>query len=138
MTKDRYIYPAVFDYALEGISVSFPDLPGAQTCGDNDEEALQMAKECLALHLYGMEQDGEDIPDASRAVDIVNEMNQTIALIEVWMPPFRDEMAEKAVKKTLTIPKWLNDVAEENNVNFSRILQDALKSYLDVKERKKG
>ena len=47
------------------------------------------------------------------------------------------EMAEKAVKKTLTIPKWLNDVAEENNVNFSRILQDALKSYLDVKERKK-
>ena len=51
------------------------------------------------------------------------------------MPPVRDEMAERAVKKTLTIPKWLNDLAEENKVNFSRILQDGLKEYLGVKSR---
>ena len=58
MKKDRYVYPAVFDYADDGISVSFPDLPGALTCGDTDEEALRMARECMALHLYGMEQIG--------------------------------------------------------------------------------
>jgi len=138
MKKDRYIYPAVFDYSPDGISVSFPDLPGALTCGDDDEDALRMAKECLALYLYDSEESDEVIPEPTRAVDVSVESSQTVVLVEAWMPPFRDEMAEKAVKKTLTIPKWLNDVAEENNVNFSRVLQDALKSYLGVKERKKA
>nr|WP_290912190.1 type II toxin-antitoxin system HicB family antitoxin [Anoxybacillus sp.] len=51
MKKDRYIYPAIFDYDSDGICVEFPDLPGCFTCGDKEEEALQMAKEALALHL---------------------------------------------------------------------------------------
>ncbi|WCF09572.1 type II toxin-antitoxin system HicB family antitoxin [Paenibacillus thiaminolyticus] len=134
--KDRYIFPAIFDYADDGISVEFPDLPGALTCGETDEEALSMAKECLALHLYGMEKDGDTIPEPTRTLSVEHEANQTVVLIDVWMPPFRDYMAEKAVKKTLTIPKWLNDAAEEANVNFSRILQDGLKSYLGVTDRK--
>ncbi|WP_212942601.1 hypothetical protein [Paenibacillus antibioticophila] len=58
-------------------------------------------------------------------------------LIDVWMPPVRDNMAERAVKKTLTIPKWLDDIAAENKVNYSHILQDALKEYLGVNMRKK-
>ncbi|MGP0579175.1 type II toxin-antitoxin system HicB family antitoxin [Paenibacillus peoriae] len=135
--KNRYVYPAIFDYADDGISVSFPDLPGAYTCGDTDEEALYMAKDCLALHLYGMEADGDDIPEASRLVSVVTEANQSVVLIDVWMPPFRDKMANKAVKKTLTIPQWLDDLAAENKVNYSHILQDALKDYLGVTERKK-
>ncbi|BCJ87055.1 hypothetical protein [Effusibacillus dendaii] len=52
------------------------------------------------------------------------------------MPPFRDEMEEKAVKKTLTIPKWLDDLAQDHKVNFSHVLQDALKKYLGVNQRK--
>ncbi|MCU6709335.1 type II toxin-antitoxin system HicB family antitoxin [Paenibacillus sp. J5C_2022] len=131
--KDRYIYPAIFSYEPDGISVEFPDLPGAFTCGDTDEEALRMARECMALHLYGMESDGDGIPAASRTIDVKVGDNQAVVLVEAWMPPFRDEMEQKAVKKTLTIPKWLDELAVENNVNFSRILQDALKSYLDVK-----
>ncbi|MFF2890780.1 type II toxin-antitoxin system HicB family antitoxin [Paenibacillus sp. NPDC057967] len=130
--KDRYIFPALLDYAEDGISVSFPDLPGAFTCGDNDEEAFRMAKECLALHIYGMEQDSEDIPTPKKVQDISVLENQVIAAIEVWMPPFRHEMEQKAVKKTLTIPKWLDELAVENNVNFSRILQDGLKAHLGV------
>ncbi|WP_337102350.1 type II toxin-antitoxin system HicB family antitoxin [Paenibacillus sp. YIM B09110] len=135
--KDRYVYPAVFDYADDGISVEFPDLPGALTCGDTDEEALCMARECMALHIYGMEQDGDAIPQPTRSIDVQTAANQTVVLIEAWMPPFRDEMAEKAVKKTLTIPKWLDELAVENNVNFSRVLQDGLKTHLGVTERKK-
>lgn len=134
--KDRYIFPAIFDYADDGISVRFPDLPGAFSCGETDEEALRMAKECLAVHLYGMEQDGEVIPEPTRTLDLRLDANESAVLVDVWMPPFRDYMAEKAVKKTLTIPKWLNDAAEEANVNFSRILQDGLKSYLGVSDRK--
>lgn len=137
ITKDRYVFPAVFDYADDGISVEFPDLPGALTCGDTDEEALYMAKDCLALHLYGMEEDGDEIPGPTRVPDVVVEPNQTVVLIDVWMPPFRDKMADRAVKKTLTIPKWLDDLAAEHKVNYSHVLQDALKTYLGVSERKK-
>ncbi|GKS11926.1 HicB family protein [Paenibacillus chitinolyticus] len=133
--KERYIYPAVFDYADDGISVEFPDLPGALTSGDTDEEALRMAKECLALHLYGMERDNDEIPSPTKALDVTVESNQTVVLIDVWMPPFRDYMANKAVKKTLTIPQWLNDTAEEANVNFSRILQDGLKAHLGINDK---
>ncbi|WP_018130582.1 type II toxin-antitoxin system HicB family antitoxin [Effusibacillus pohliae] len=134
--KDRYIYPAIFDYAEDGISVEFPDLLGCLTCGDTDEEALHNAKEAMALHLYGMEQDGDPIPAPTPVSKLRPEENQVVVLVEVWMPPFRDEMENRAVKKTLTIPKWLNDLAEEHKVNFSHVLQDALKRYLGVERRK--
>jgi len=136
MGKDRYVYPAIFDYADDGISIEFPDLPGCLTCGDTEEEALAMAKEALALHLYGMEQDGEPIPEPTPAHKIKVGESQAVVLVDVWMPPFRDEVRERAVKKTLTIPKWLNDLAEANNVNFSRVLQNALKDYLGLSEPK--
>ncbi|WIF94095.1 type II toxin-antitoxin system HicB family antitoxin [Caminicella sporogenes] len=134
MYKDRYIYPAIFDYAEDGITVEFPDIPGCITCGATTEEALKNAKEALELNLYGMEEDGEEIPKASEPKDIKLETNQTIVLVEVWMIPVRDYMRNKSVKKTLTIPKWLNDLAEENKVNFSQILQKGLKEYLGIKE----
>jgi predicted RNase H-like HicB family nuclease len=57
--NERYIYPAIFNYAEDGISVSFPDIEGCFSCADTDEEAVQMAEEALELHLYGMEHDGE-------------------------------------------------------------------------------
>ncbi|MOA52232.1 hypothetical protein D3C78_1754920 [compost metagenome] len=84
-----------------------------------------------------MEQDGDAIPEPTRATDVQVAATQAAVLIDVWMPPFRDEMAERAVKKTLTIPKWLDELAAESNVNYSRILQDGLKAHLGVTERKK-
>ncbi|KPC97443.1 hypothetical protein LR69_04362 [Geobacillus sp. BCO2] len=133
--KDRYIYPAIFDYSSDGISVEFPDLPGCFTCGDTEEEAFKMAKEAMALHLYGLEQENEEIPQPSKVSEIQTENNQVIVFIEVWMPPFRHEMENKAVKKTLTIPKWLDDLAKEHNVNYSQILQEALKKHLGATDR---
>lgn len=130
--KDHYIYPAIFSFDADGISVEFPDLPGCLTCGDNEEEALSMAKDALKLHLYGLEEDNDDIPQPSSLSKLELEQNQIPILIEVWMPPFRDEMSNKAIKKTLTIPKWLNDLAEREKVNFSQILQGALKNYLGI------
>lgn len=130
---DRYIYPALFEVGDEkGYTVTFPDLPGCITEGDSMEEALHMAKEALELHMYGVEEDGEAIPDPSQPEKIVAPANTFVSLVEVWMPMVRDEMENRAIKKTLTIPKWLNDVAEKNKVNFSQILQSALKEYLGV------
>lgn len=128
--KDRYIYPAIFDYADDGITVEFPDLPGCVTCGDTDEEAFKMAREALALHLYGMEEDNEEIPTPSKVSEIKTEDNQSIALIDVWMPIYRHEIENRSVKKTLTIPKWLDDLGNEHGVNYSQLLQEALKRHL--------
>lgn len=132
MYKDRYIYPAIFNYAEDGISVEFPDIPGCLTCGNSTEEALKNAKEALELNMYGIEEDGEEIPESSEPRNIRLEGDQIIVLVEAWMIPVRDYMKNKAVKKTLTIPKWLNDMAEEHRVNFSQILQQGLKQYLGI------
>ncbi|WP_072875527.1 type II toxin-antitoxin system HicB family antitoxin [Alicyclobacillus tolerans] len=135
MYKDRYIYPAIFHFAEDGISIEFPDFPGCLPCAFSLEEAMKNAREAMALHLYGMEQDGEILPEPTPITHLQSNEHQAIVLIEVWMPPFRDEMEQRAVKKTLTIPKWLDDLALEHQVNFSHLLQDALKKYLGVNEK---
>lgn len=136
MTKDRYIYPAIFHYAEDGISVEFPDLPGCFSYGDTDIHALSNAKEALELHLFGLEDDKDEIPEPSHIRDIHPEENESVVMIDVWMVPVRDFMKNKAIKKTLTIPKWLNDVAVQNNVNFSHILQVAIKDYLGIQNER--
>lgn len=134
---DKYIFPAVFESGEEkGYVVTFPDLPGCITEGDTLEEAYGMAKEALELHLYGMEEDEDNIPEPTKPNKIIINKDSFLSLIEAWMPLVRNEMSNKAVKKTLTIPKWLNDEAEKNKVNFSQLLQSSLKDYLGISERR--
>lgn len=99
--KDTYIYPAVFDYSEDGISITFPDLPGCLPCADTVDEAVKNAKEALMLHLFGMEMDNEEIPEPTPISEIISEKNQAIILIDVFMPPFRKIQKTKNVKKTL-------------------------------------
>ncbi|MDP2859207.1 MAG: type II toxin-antitoxin system HicB family antitoxin [Bacillota bacterium] len=128
------MYPAVLHYGEDGISVEFPDFPGCVSEGDSEGEALAMARDALALRIFTMERDGELIPEPTSVRRIPVQPDQATALIEVWMRPFRDAMRERAVKKTVTLPKWLNDLAETERVNFSQILQRGLKEYLGVFE----
>jgi predicted RNase H-like HicB family nuclease len=128
--RDRYIFPAVFSYADDGISVSFPDLPGCYTCGGSDEEAIRMAEEALGLHLYGMEVDDDPIPEPSRGDKIQLEANERIFLADVWMPQVRKEVQPVYVKKTLTIPADLNQAATQAGVNFSQVLASSLRNLL--------
>lgn len=134
--KDKYIYPAILTYANDGISIEFPDLPGCLPCAHSTEEALKNAKEALELHLYGMEEDGDLIPEPTDIKNIKLEKDQVVLLIDVWMTLVRNEMENKSVNKNLTLPKWLNDLAEKNQVNFSQVLQVALKEYLGVLNQK--
>ena len=132
MAKDRYAYPAIFHYATDGISVEFPDLPGCITCGGTTDEAMNMAKEALELYLYCLEKDGEPVPEPAVLTDVSLKDNEQLIMINVFLPPVRYEQENKSVKKTLTVPKWLNDIAEKQQVNFSQILQAGLKSYLGI------
>lgn len=137
MLKDRYTFPSILSYDEDGISVEFPDLPGCYTCADTTETAIVRAKEALALHISSMEDDNEEIPTPSSIDEIQLEKSQAIILIDAWMPVYRDKIKYASVKKTLTIPKWLNDIAEENNTNFSQLLQNSLKEHLGIYDIKK-
>ena len=128
--RDRYIFPAIFNYADDGISISFPDLPGCFSCGNTDEEAINMAEEALGLHIYAMEQDEESIPEPSRGENIQLESNERIFLVDTWMPQVRKEVQPVYVKKTLTIPSDLNESAIKANLNFSQVLASSLRSIL--------
>ncbi len=132
--KDRYSYVAIFTYDEDGIVIEFPDLPGCYPCADKDdtEGALKNAKEALGLHIWGIEQDGEILPEPSSITDISLEANQIPVLVNVFMPPIRERINSKFVKKTLSLPAWLAAKADEDGVNCSRIFQNALMEYLGV------
>ena len=135
--KINYSFIAVFDYAEDGINISFPDLPGCYPCADKDNtnEALKNAKEALGLHLFGMEQDGEPIPEPTPINKIKLGKNEVPVLIEVFMPTVRATVKNSFVKKTLSLPAWLAALADEKGVNCSKVFQDALKTLLGVKEQ---
>lgn len=132
--KKRYAYIAIFSYDDDGISIEFPDLPGCYPCTDSTdtEIALKNAKEALGLHLFGMEQDDEEIPEPTSIKDITLKDNQVPVLIDVFMPPVREQIRNKFVKKTLSLPAWLSAAAEADGVNCSKLFQNALMDYLGV------
>ena len=132
MLPTSYRYPAVFYFDSDGISIEFPDLPGCLPCAATEDAAFHNAREALGLHLYGMEQDHDPIPAPSPIQAVTLEEGGVLTMIDVFMPTVRDRINKKAVKKTVTIPAWLNRQAEAEGVNFSEILQNALKSYLHI------
>ncbi len=133
------VYPAGFyKVKVGGYSVIFPDLNHLATCGDNLQEAVTMAVDCLAGYLYDLTQESEEAPTPSdiSEIDLDAEYDEYesafVNLISVDVEEYAKKHFEKSVKKTLTIPAWLNDLAIKNHVNFSQTLQQALKDQLNV------
>jgi antitoxin HicB len=123
---NRLFYPAVFHKAEEGgFWVSFPDLPECMTQGDSMDEAYEMAVDALGLSLSSMEDEGAAFPKASE-LETVDPEDGVLVIVEFDMAEYRRRHSSKAVKKTLTIPEWLNEAACSMGLNFSQILQEAL------------
>lgn len=134
--QERYLFPAILTYD-EGyeIAVTFPDLPGCATSGETETEAVSAGREALGLHLFGMEEDGEEIPTPSLAKDIALEDGEVIAMIDVFMPSIRLNQRNRAVNRTVTLPAWLNAKAIECGINFSQLLQDAIKREIGISQQ---
>lgn len=129
----KYLYPAIFTKEKEGkYSIDFPDVPGCHTCGDNIEDGYKMAEDALALMLTDMEDNKEVISVPSKINDLKLDENSFATLIPCDTTEYRKLYSNKSVKKTLTIPEWLNTAAMEANINFSQVLQEALKVKLGV------
>jgi predicted RNase H-like HicB family nuclease len=132
------VYPACFFKEENGYSVVFPDLNWLSTCGETIDDAMAMAVDCLAGYLYTCEKDGDNIPEPSRITDIdVIAVSKQISpddpvgeafvnMVSVDVASYAKEHFEKSVRKTLTIPAWLNNAALEQGINFSQTLQEAL------------
>ncbi len=133
------VYPACFYKEKEGgYSVIFSDLDHLATCGDDLQEAVTMAVDCLAGYLYDLVREGGEVPAPSdiSKIDVNAEHDEYesafVNLVSVDVEEYAKKHFKKSVKKTLTIPAWLNDLAVKNNVNFSQTLQQALKERLNV------
>ena len=129
---ERYFYPAVFTYEDgEEIAVVFPDLDAA-TSGINDDDALLSARELLGCVMFGLEEDGEEIPVPTALNAVELEANERAVLVDVYMPSVRMAQNNQSVNRTVTLPAWLNAAALERNINFSQVLQDALKAQIGL------
>ena len=135
MQNDLYVYPGILTYNDNEISIEFPDIDGCFTSAHSDEEILKKAQETLALNMYEIEKNITEIPKVSKIKEIKLKENQCVLMVTAYMPLYRKAIKNKAVKKTLTIPQWLNEVAEENNINFSLTLQSAIKEKLGLEEK---
>ena len=131
----KYVYPAVFSPDEGKILVSVPDLPGLNTFGDDLPEALYMAKDAIEMWLWDAENKHEEIPVPS-AISAMGQYYETpddfASLVAADTDEYRRLTDKRAVKKTLSIPSWLNEMAEKANAPFSQILQQGLKSYLNI------
>ena len=134
----KYAYPAIFTYEDNKVLVSVPDLPGLHTFGDSLPDALSMAQDAIEMWLWDAENNQEEIPLASKLDDVARfceNQDSFVSLVVADTDEYRRQNDTRAVKKTLSIPAWLNYKAERANAPFSQILQEGLKQYLGV-ERK--
>ena len=129
---ERLFYPAVFHKAEEGgYWVTFPDIPECITEGDDMAAAYDMAVEALGLALEEKIENREKLPVASDVDEIKD--SGTVVIVQFDLESYNKKHNNRAVKKTLTIPEWLNERALAMNVNFSQVLQDALMEKVGIR-----
>lgn len=128
----RYVYPAVFVPEDGLYNVTFPDLPDCYTCGEDLTDAMFMAQDILADVLSDKEEQNESVPKPSSLSTLTVPAGSTAALVAADTDAWRRAHSGKAVKKTLTIPQWLDTAAQVRGINFSQVLQDALRTQLGI------
>lgn len=127
----KYAYPAIFTPVGNGeYDVKVPDLPGCRTCGKDLADAIFMAEDAVSMWLWDAECKSEAIPVSTPLPVVANPQFSNYVVADT--DEYRRKNDNRAVKKTLTIPSWLNAQAEQAGVNFSQVLQDALKEKLMV------
>ena len=134
----KYAYPAVFTEEKNEklgtvYNVEFPDIPGCFTFGASIPEAMEMAREALAGCLTVMQDDRDPIPAAS-LVGAVRHDEGFVSLIDLDMAEYRRKTDAKAVRRTVSLPQWLDAMAQDAGLNFSQTFQDALKNRLGVQQ----
>lgn len=136
----KLVYTAIFDPNDDGsYTVTVPDLPGCVTEGSNLAEAIDMAVDAASGWILGELEEGNSIPAATPFFDVqLDDPNCFKSVLSLDMNAYAEKYSTKTVRKNITIPAWLNTYGEKNNINFSKILQDALLKQAENETRAKG
>ena len=130
----KLFYPAIFHKAEEGgFWITFPDIPECMTQGDDMQQSYEMAVEALGLALASREEEKQEIPAPSEPCKLTVSDDEFCVVIEFDMLAYKKRTNSKAVKKTLSIPEWLNEEASALGINFSQVLQEALMQKVGIK-----
>ena len=129
MKNQLTVFPAIFTFDGKYYNVDFIDLKGCSTFGDSIQNAYSMAQDAMGLYLDDLTNFPQPTLDIS---NISLKANQFVSFISIDMDEYRKKFNNKSIKKTLTIPEWLNYLSEKNNINFSQVLQEALKEKLGI------
>ena len=132
----KLVYPAVFTPYEDGsgrYAVEFPDLPGCVTGGDDMAEAVFMAEDAASGWVLTELEDGKAAPKATAINQVAIGHDQFVSLIALDMDAYAAKYGSNAVKKTLTIPAWLNTFVEQNGISCSKVLQEALSKMAQAK-----
>ena len=136
----KTVYPAFIKPDVDVFLVFIPDLE-IYTQGHDFYDAIEMARDAIGLKIVSLEDAGESVPAPSDAAMAKMEVlkdadeefdfsNSRLTFIDINTKSYRNKLNNRAVKKNCTIPAWLNDKAEEQGINFSRVLQEALIAIL--------
>lgn len=124
--KENYVYPAYIKKVEEGYQLRFLDFPNMTLIEENTKtELIKSAQECLAIEILDYESKGQKLPEAS-------ESDTDVVYIHVWMPYYRNIAKEIYVKKTVTIPQWLDILAKQNKINYSAAMVKGIKDELGI------
>ncbi|MCL2353251.1 MAG: type II toxin-antitoxin system HicB family antitoxin [Defluviitaleaceae bacterium] len=129
----KIVYPVVLSKGEKFLLASVPDCD-IDTQGHNIADAIEMARDGIAIWCVAEQDAGRELPAPSDISNIECEQDEIITLVDVDIEAYRKKLATRAVRKNLTIPSWLNEEAEKANINFSYVLQKALKEELQIIE----
>ena len=130
--KENYIYPVKLKKEGDIILVTFPDFPDQVTEAETEIEAVENAQNVIALEIMDNIDQNKRNPEPSEQNDIILEDGEKLIYVQIWLPYYRQNVKEIYVKKTLTIPQWLDLMAKENEINFSAVLVRGLKKELGI------
>ena len=123
----KYVYPALFTTEDDSIIVTFPDLDDTFTDGATMQEAFENAEDVLNLMLWNREEEKEEIPAPSQLEQITVPQGATLAMIKADTLAYRKIHDTKTIRRSITIPSWLDTLARERNINFSQLMQNAIR-----------
>lgn len=127
-------YPVVFTKLDDGYMAFIPDFE-INTQGDNLPEAINMARDAIGVMGIDKQDEGEPLPEPSPIANIKHENGDIVSMVDIDFSAYRRAVENRTVRKNVTLPSWLNDLAEKNDVNFSAVLQEGLKQHLHVQDR---
>lgn len=124
--KNNYHFLGIIEHGDVTMGLYFPDLEGCVTGGETVNEIITNASDVLKLHLHGMEQDNEIIPEPRAITEISLKKNEIPIIVNADMRAFRENIDNEYVEQVVTIPSWVNNIVQEKGINLSEALQSAI------------